>query len=72
MSIGSWIITFVLLAIPLVNLIMLFIWAFDAMSERRKLCARIFNYSWNRVGVMDSHFHSDANSGSIIRAFLEL
>ena len=35
MSIGSWIITFILLAIPLVNLIMLFIWAFDAMSERR-------------------------------------
>ena len=35
MSIGSWIITFILLAIPLVNLIMLFIWAFDATSERR-------------------------------------
>jgi len=35
MSIGSWIITFILLAIPLVNIIMLFVWAFDATSERR-------------------------------------
>jgi hypothetical protein len=35
MSIGNWIITFILLAIPLVNFIMLLIWAFDATSERR-------------------------------------
>ena len=27
-SIGEWIITFILLAIPLVNIIMLFVWAF--------------------------------------------
>jgi hypothetical protein len=35
MSVGNWIITIILLAIPIVNFIMLFIWAFDATSERR-------------------------------------
>ena len=35
MSVGSWIVTFLLLAIPLVNIIMVFIWAFDRASERR-------------------------------------
>lgn len=35
MSIGSWIVTFILLVIPLVSIIMLFIWAFDATSQRR-------------------------------------
>lgn len=35
LSVGGWILTFVLLAIPLVNIIMLFIWAFDATSARR-------------------------------------
>ncbi|WP_216667900.1 hypothetical protein [Sporosarcina jiandibaonis] len=35
MSLGSWIITLIILAIPLVNFIMLFIWAFDVTSERR-------------------------------------
>ena len=35
MSVGSWILTFVLLAIPLVNIIMMFIWAFDSTSQRR-------------------------------------
>ena len=27
-SVGEWIITFIILAIPLVNIIMLFVWAF--------------------------------------------
>lgn len=35
MSVGSWVITFLILAIPLVNIIMMFIWAFDATSQRR-------------------------------------
>ncbi|MHA6260907.1 hypothetical protein ACXYMX_13560 [Sporosarcina sp. CAU 1771] len=35
MSVGQWVITFVLLAIPLVNIIMMFIWAFDPNSLRR-------------------------------------
>lgn len=28
-SVGEWIITFIILAIPLVNIIMLFVWAFS-------------------------------------------
>lgn len=35
MSVGAWILTFILLAIPLVNIIMLIIWAFDATSLKR-------------------------------------
>ena len=35
MSVGNWIVTFILLIIPLVNIILLFIWAFDATSGRR-------------------------------------
>lgn len=35
MSVGSWIVTYILMMIPLVNIIMLFIWAFDATSLRR-------------------------------------
>ena len=35
MSVGSWIITFLLLAIPLLNIILIFIWAFDPASQRR-------------------------------------
>ena len=27
-TVGEWIVTFIILAIPLVNLIMLFVWAF--------------------------------------------
>lgn len=35
MSVGQWVITFLILSIPLVNIVMMFIWAFDMMSERR-------------------------------------
>lgn len=35
MTIGAWIITFLLLSIPLVNIVLIFVWAFDAKSERR-------------------------------------
>lgn len=35
MTVGAWILTFVILMIPLVNIIMMFIWAFDSTSLRR-------------------------------------
>lgn len=35
-SIGNWILTFILLAIPLVNLIMLIIWAFSSGTHPSK------------------------------------
>lgn len=35
MTVGSWIITFILLAIPFVNIIMLFVWGFGALNPRR-------------------------------------
>ena len=35
-SIGEWIITFILLAIPIVNIIMLFVWSFGADVNQSK------------------------------------
>ena len=36
MSVGSWLITLIILAIPCVNIIMYFIWAFGNGNENRK------------------------------------
>jgi fatty acid desaturase len=35
-SIGDWIITYILMAIPLVNIIMLFVWAFGSNTPESK------------------------------------
>jgi len=35
-SIGDWIVTFILMAIPLVNFIMLFVWAFGSNTPQSK------------------------------------
>jgi hypothetical protein len=35
-SIGEWIITFILMAIPLVNIIMIFVWAFGGNARPSK------------------------------------
>jgi hypothetical protein len=40
-SVGEWILTFILLAIPLVNIIMLFVWAFgDSAQPSKKTFAK--------------------------------
>jgi len=36
MSLGDWIITFIILAIPLVNIIMLFVWGFSSNTNPNK------------------------------------
>ena len=36
MSLGDWIITFIILAIPLVNIIMLFVWGFSSSTNPSK------------------------------------
>jgi len=35
-TIGNWILTYVLMAIPLVNLVMLFVWAFGSDTPKSK------------------------------------
>lgn len=35
MSVGDWIITMILMAIPIVNIIMLIIWAFDSTDIKK-------------------------------------
>ena len=36
MSLGDWIITLIVLAIPLVNIVMLFVWAFSSGTNPNK------------------------------------
>ncbi len=36
MSLGDWIITFIVLAIPLVNIVMLFVWGFSSTTNPNK------------------------------------
>ena len=43
MSIGDWIITFIITAIPLVGFIMLFVWAFgDGTNQSKKTWAQAY------------------------------
>lgn len=35
-SLGEWIITFIVLAIPIVNIVMLFVWAFSSGTNPNK------------------------------------
>lgn len=35
-SIGNWILTFILLSIPIVNIVMLFVWAFSSTTRISK------------------------------------
>lgn len=41
MTMGEWFITYLILMIPMVNIIMLFIWAFGDGNENRKNFARV-------------------------------
>jgi hypothetical protein len=36
MSLGDWLITFIVLAIPLVNIVMLFVWGFSSSANPNK------------------------------------
>lgn len=36
MSLGDWIITFIILMIPIVNIVMLFVWAFSSGTNPNK------------------------------------
>lgn len=40
MTVGEWILTFIICAIPCVNVIMLFVWAFGSGNENRKNYAK--------------------------------
>ncbi|MGV3533980.1 MAG: hypothetical protein ACO1QR_16545 [Chthoniobacteraceae bacterium] len=35
-SVGSWILIFIVMAIPLVNIVMMFVWAFAGENQTRK------------------------------------
>lgn len=53
-SMGNWMITFLVLAIPIVNLIMLFYWAFTSSTNpsKRSYCQAILMYGLVALGVV--------------------
>ena len=58
MSVGSWLITLIILAIPCVNIIMYFIWAFGNGNENRKNFCRAGPILMLIAVVLSSLFYS--------------
>lgn len=46
MGIGDWILTFLVMVIPLVNIIMVFVWAFGAGNKNRSNWAKAVLIMW--------------------------
>ena len=58
MSIGDWLITFLITAIPFVGFIMFFVWAFgDGTHPSKKTWAGIFNNDGNCNCAFDYFLH---------------
>ncbi|MEK5039730.1 hypothetical protein [Sporosarcina sp. FSL K6-3457] len=49
MTVGNWVVTLLLLAIPIVNLIMLFIWAFGDKSAKTTFAKAYL--IWTAIGL---------------------
>lgn len=50
MTVGNWVVTLLLLAIPIVNLIMLFIWAFGERSAKTTFAKAYL--IWTAIGLV--------------------
>jgi uncharacterized integral membrane protein len=50
-TIGSWIITYLLMCIPLINLILLFVWAFDSNTQPSKKNWAKASLIWMAIGI---------------------
>ena len=44
MTVGNWLLTFILLAIPLVNVVMLLVWALGATTHPSKMTFGLANF----------------------------
>ncbi len=51
-SVGDWFVTLLLMAIPLVNLIMLFVWAFSDGTNKSKSNWAKASLIWMLVGIV--------------------
>ena len=53
-TMGNWMITFLILAIPIVNLFMLFYWAFTSSTNpnKRSYCQAILMYGLIALGIV--------------------
>ena len=50
-SVGDWVLTLLILAIPLVNLIMLFVWAFGGNTHPSKESFAKASLIWMAIGI---------------------
>lgn len=51
-SVGNWIVTYLIMAIPVVGLVMLFVWAFGNNSEPSKSNWAKASLIWMLIGVV--------------------
>lgn len=51
-SIGSWLIAYLILCIPIVNIVMLFVWAFSDNSPKSKSNWAKASLIWIAIGVV--------------------
>lgn len=52
MSVGDWVVTYLIMLIPLVNNIMLFVWAFSGGTPVRKVNWAKASLIWLLIGVI--------------------
>lgn len=50
LSVGQWVLTIFLLAIPIVNIVMLFVWAFGGNKDERENFAKA-SLIWMLIGI---------------------
>ncbi len=51
-STGDWFLTILLLSIPFVNIVMLFVWAFDSKTNPNKSAFAKANLIWMAIGIV--------------------
>jgi hypothetical protein len=65
LSLGDWIVTFILLAIPIVNLVMLFVWALSGGTHPSKKTYAQASLILSLVGIVLWFLFSATLMGSI-------
>ena len=68
MTMGEWFLTYIILMIPLINIIMLFVWAFGDGNENRKNYCRV-QLIFMLIGVVLSVLFGSLLVGILYSAF---
>lgn len=51
-SIGNWLVTYLIMCIPIVNIVMLFVWAFSDNSPKSKSNWAKASLIWMAIGIV--------------------